>query len=206
MAPNRRRKVSVSLLIPFAIVALVFGGLVWKKLQDSREVPTVPQVSEPAAGRKAVLFFVADGTRLAREARELESCPDTAACVQELLDELFSGPVGELDEAIPEGAEVSGVRLEGNTAIVEVTGPFVTDMPVGSSAEMLAVYSIVNTVCANYPDIARVRIAVEGGAALKHLDLSEPLAPEFSLEQSPAAPPQAAPALRPVQPAKKGQP
>ena len=206
MAPNRRRKVSISLLIPFAIVALVFGGLVWKKLQDSRTVPKVPQLSEPAAGRKAVLFFVAEGTRLAREGRELEPCSDTAVCVEGLLDELFSGPVGELDEAIPEGAAVTGVRLEGNAAIVDVTGPFVTDMPVGSSAEMLAVYSIVNTVCANYPDIARVRIAVEGGVSLKHLDLSEPLAPDFSLEQTSPASPQAAPALRPVQPAKKGQP
>lgn len=207
MASIRRRKVSISLLIPFAIVALVFGGLVWKKLHDSREVPLVPSVNEPAAERKAVLFFVADGVRLAREARVLESCSETADCVKDLLDELFSGPVGELDEAIPEGAAVAGVRLEGDLAVVDVTRPFVSEMPVGSSAEMMAVYSIVDTVCANYPQITRVKITVEGeGAVLNHLDLRDPISPDYSLEQAPAAQPGAAPAQQPAPPVKKGHP
>ncbi|MBK5275041.1 MAG: GerMN domain-containing protein [Desulfuromonadales bacterium] len=208
MAPNRRRKMNISLLIPFAIVAMVFGGLIWKKMQNSRELRPIPQVNQPAAARKGVLFFVADGTRLAREARELDSCGDTAECVKDLLDELFSGPVGDLNEALPEAAAVSGVRLEGDLAVVDLTRPFVSDMPVGSSAEMLAVYSIVNTVCVNYPQIARVRITVEGDAKanLNHLELSEPLVPDYSLEQEPAATKSAVPATSPAAAAKKGHP
>src|SRR5512140_3277679 len=104
MAPLRRRKISISLVIPFAIVAMVFGGLIWKKMQDSRETSPVPQVDQSAPTRRVVLFFVADDARMAREGREIEACSETAECIKGLLDELFSGPVGDLHEAIPEGA------------------------------------------------------------------------------------------------------
>ena len=208
MAPVRRRKISISLLIPFAIVALVFGALIWKKMQASQEPHPVPQVNQEAATRKVVLFFVADGTRLAREARELPSCTDTEACVKELLDELFGGPLGDLDEALPEGAELTGVRLEGDLAVVDVSRAFATDLPAGSSAEMLAVYSIINSVCFNYPQITRVWITVEGNqkTVLKHLDLSDPLPPDYSLEHEATSTNSAAPVAPPAPAAKKGHP
>jgi len=208
MAPIRRRKINISLLIPFAIVALVFGGLIWKKMQASRELQPQPQVNQPAAARKGVLFFVADGTRLAREARELPSCTETASCVKGLLDELFSGPVGDLDEALPEGALLTGVRLEGDLAVVDVSKEFASDLPAGSSAEMLAVYSIINTVCFNYPQIARVRITVEGNqkTVLGHLDLTDPLPPDYSLEREETSTNSPAPLDPPAPAAKKGRP
>jgi len=206
MAPARR-KISISLLIPFAIVALVFGALIWKKMQASRDLHPVSQVSQPAAPRKGVLFFVADGTRLAREARELPACTETESCVKDLLEELFSGPVGELDEALPEGALLTGVRLQGDLAIVDVSKSFATDLPAGSSAEMLAVYSIIDTICFNYPQIARVRITVEGAAAnLNHLDLTDPLPPDYTLEREAISTDSAAPVTAPAPAAKKGHP
>jgi Sporulation and spore germination len=207
MATVRRRKISISLLIPFAIVALVFGVLIWKKMQASHEPHPVPQLNQPTATRKGVLFFVADGTGLAREARELPSCTETEACVKDLLDELFSGPVGDLDEALPEGAELNSVRLEGNLAVVDVSKGFVSDMTTGSSAEMLAVYSIVDTVCFNYPQIAMVRITVEGVAAsLNHLDLRDPLPPDYTLERQTTSTHSSVPATPPAPAAKKGSP
>ena len=207
MATTRRRKISISLLIPFAIVAMVFGALIWKKMQDSSELHPVPQVNQSAAIRKGVLFFVADGTRLAREARELPSCTDTETCVKDLLDELFSGPVGELDEALPKGAQLISVQLKGDQAVVDVTKAFATELPAGSSAEMLAVYSIIDTVCFNYPQIARVRITLEGAATnLNHLDLMDPLPPDYSLEREATSTNSAVPVPPPAPAAKKGLP
>jgi hypothetical protein len=208
MASVRRRRISISLLIPFAIVALVFGVLIWKKMQDSRNVQPVPLAGEPAATRKVVLYFAADDAYLAREGRELEACDETAECVKDLLDELFSGPVGDLHETIPEGAAVTSVRLEGDLAVVDLTAPFVSELPSGSSAEMLAVYSVVNTVCVNYPRIARVRITVEGNqkTVLKHLDLSDPLPPDYSLEREGTSTNSAVPSTGTAPAAKKGHP
>jgi spore germination protein GerM len=154
-------------------------------MHESREVRPVPQTAESATARKGVLFFVAEGTRLAREARELESCDGTQACLKDLLDELFSGPVGDFDEALPESSNVQNVRIAGDLAVVDLNQAFATDLAAGSSAEMLAVYSIVDTICVNFPQISRVKITVEGNehTQLRHLDLSEPLQPDYSLEQ-----------------------
>lgn len=189
MSSERRKRVNISLLIPFLVIALVFGLLIWQKYQSSREVPPMPQIQQPEGERKAVLFFVAEGSRLTREARNLESCDGTDACVKAVLDELFNGPVGDLDEALPEGAALNGVRLEGNTAVVDLNRSFADELPAGSSAEMLAVYSIVDTICVNFPQIAKVKLTIDGkgDAALEHLDLSEPLTPDYTLEQGPVS-------------------
>jgi Sporulation and spore germination len=208
MAPLHRKKISISLVIPFAIVAMVFGGLIWKKMQDSREPRPVPQIDQPAAARKVVLFFVTDDARLAREGRETGACGETGECVKDLLDELISGPVGDLHAAVPEAAAVKSVHLEGDLAVVDLTAPFAAELPSGSSAEMMAVYSIVNTICINFPQIARVRITVEGNqkTILNHLDLTDPLPPDYSLEQGPTETTPAGPSTRPAPAVTKGRP
>jgi len=51
---------------------------------------------------------------------------------------------------------------------------------------MAAVYSVVDSLAVNFPQIRQVRIFVEGKPVdtLKgHLDLREPLEPDFSLEK-----------------------
>ena len=187
MPSVHRKRINISLLIPFLVITLVFSALIWKKYQSSREMPPKPQLKEPIGARKAVLFFVADGSRLAREARELEPCDGAAACVKVVLDELFNGPVGDLDEALPEGVALKGVQIDGDIAVVDLNQNFGDELPKGSSAEMLAVYSIVDTVCANFPLINRVKLNIEGKSevALRHLDLSSPLTPDYSLERGP---------------------
>jgi hypothetical protein len=190
MSTGQRKRINPSLLIPFFVLALVFGAMIVQKYRTSREIPAVPQQQNPSGTRTAVLFFVTGGGRLVREARVLEPCTETAACIRDTLDALFSGPLGAYDEAIPESAAINGVRVEGRLAIVDLNQGFATDLPSGSSAEMAAVYSIVDTVCANYPQIAHVQLTIEGNAvpALRHLDISTPLVPDYSLE-APDLPP-----------------
>ncbi|BCS54888.1 GerMN domain-containing protein [Geobacter sp. SVR] len=177
-----RKRSNISLLIPFLVVALVFGLLIWQRYRASRQTITPPHIQQPSGLHTAVLFFVADGTSLAREARQLDPCEDAEACAREVLEELFYGPVGELDDAFPEGAVPQDVHFSGNTAVVDLDRAFADQMPSGSSAEMMAVYSIVNTLCVNFPQITQVKLNI-GGAHLKHLDLSAPLAPDYSLER-----------------------
>jgi spore germination protein GerM len=189
MAPQQRKRINISLLIPFLVIAVVFGTMIWQKYRESRLVPVTPQVQPSVGKRTAVLFFVADGIRLAREARELDPCEDAAACLSDVLEELLNGPVGEFDESLPEGTVVNSVRIDGDLAGIDLNHAFVDELPSGSSGEMLAVYSIVNTVAVNFPQITKVKLTVEGeqSPVLKHLDLSEPLTPDYSLEQTPQA-------------------
>lgn len=188
MKPVKKKRTTLNIIIPFLVIALVFGLLVWKKYHASIQPPPVPHVQESTEAKSAILFFVADGTRLGRESRELEPCTETAECLKAVLDELFSGPVGDLSDALPEGALLKSVLIEGNLAVVDVNSNFVTEMPAGSSAEMMAVYSIVNTVCMNFPQITRVKLNIEGEGrtVLHHLDLSVPLTANYTLEQKSA--------------------
>ena len=208
MAPLKRKRNSINLLVPFLVVALVFGVLLWNKHRASTVVNPKPDLQQSSGTRTAVLFFVAGGTHLAREARELEPCADTPACVKEVLDELFSGPVGDLDEAIPEGALLNSVRIEGGTAVVDLNRNFVDELPHGSSSEMMAVYSIVNTISVNFPLISRVKLNVDGNdkVVLPHLDLSDLFSADLTLE-SQSAPVSAEPSLKPsAQKNSKGTP
>lgn len=185
MAPPRK-KMTVSILIPFVVCVVFFSIMIWQKYRSSREVTDSPALSQTEGRRVVTLFFAADGTHLARESRDVDPCDDDTSCLKDVLDELLNGPVGEYTEVIPEGTAVESVRLEGTLATVDFNRSFSEMIVSGSSAEMLAVYSIVNTATANFPNIQMVKITVDGnsGVVLNHLDLSEPLAPDYSLELS----------------------
>jgi len=205
MAAQHKKRINISLLIPFLVVALVFGVMLWQKYRDSRQVPTVPQIQPSVGKRTAILFFVADGTRLAREARELDPCQDDNACLADVLEELLNGPVAEFEESLPDGSTVNSVAINNDLATVDMNSAFVQALPTGSSAEMLAVYSIVNTVAANFPQISAVKLTVDGieAAHLQHLDLSGPLTPDYTLEQEPRLDVKTEPATAPSKPHKE---
>ena len=187
MPANPRKKVTISILIPFLVFILFFSIMIWQKHRSSREVPVTPPQQNTGGNRSVTLFFAAEGTRLAREAREIDPCDDDSSCLESVLDELLNGPVGEFEKTVPEGVAVDSALIEGNLATIEFNRTFSDAMLSGSSAEILAVYSVVNTVAANFPQINKVKINVDGnkGTVLPHLDLSDPLEPDYSLEQLP---------------------
>ena len=191
MAAYQRKKITISILIPFLICILFFTIMVWRKYRSSYDVPVTPPTQRAEGNRPVTLFFTASGVRLAREAREIDPCEDDNSCLKSVLDELLYGPVGEFGETLPEGTAVEAVHIEGNQATVEFNRTFFEAMPSGSSAEMLAVYSVVDTIGANFPRIQKVKIIANGTTEgrLRHLDLSEPLAPDYSLEQIPSSKP-----------------
>jgi hypothetical protein len=152
-------------------------------VQDARRAPVHPPAAVQEGAITVTLYFAAaDG--LGSEVRSLDHCPSPEECIAALVAELANGPVGELDRAIPPDTLVESVTLSGDTATLVLSPSFAAGLPSGSSAEMAAVYSIVNTVCRNLPQIRRVALR-EGEAPprLGHLDLTDPLTPDFSLER-----------------------
>lgn len=190
MAPASQKKFNINLLIPFLLIAIVFGVTIWQKYRASQELPPLPPIQQPAGRWTAVLFFVADGTRLAREARELDPCDDVNTCMKDVLEELVNGPVGQFDPALPDGTAINKLLIDKDQVIIDLNRVFAETLPSGSSAEMLAVYSIVNTVVTNFPQIAMVKFTFDGEvkSLLGHLDLSEPLVPDYNLELPPVPP------------------
>jgi spore germination protein GerM len=191
MAIHHRQRIGIDIIIPFLLIALVFGGLFWQKFQEARVLPDAPPGKQGAAGfQKIILFFGDDENHLGREAREIDNCYDRPRCLRSLLDELFNGPVGEMTAIIPEWTVINNVSIADNLATIDLDKDFAESLAPGSSAEMLAVYAIVNTICINMPEIQQVKINLDGNqkSLLRHLDLSDPLESDYSLESSPAEP------------------
>jgi len=103
-----------------------------------------------------------------------------------VVDELIGGPLGEFGPTLPPNTRILGVQLKGDLVQLDFGPELQEGLPEGSSAEMTAVYSIVDTVVTNFPQVKKVQILVNGAApeSLKgHLDLRAPLAADYTLEQ-----------------------
>ena len=69
-------------------------------------------------------------------------------------------------------------------ARVNFNSALTTEHPGGSSAEMMTVYSIVNTLSLNFPRIKRVQILIDGKpieTIAGHLFLREAILPKLDL-------------------------
>ncbi len=174
------------LAIAFIIFAAILGALLVNRYGE-REVRTAPPREERAGTFPVTLFFASpDDGDLMREGREIDVCDHPSDCVAEVIGELANGPLGELEPTLPNTTVVHGVRVDGDLAVVDLGNEIVEGLPGGSHAEQLAVYSMVDTIAINFPGIRRVAFLVDGApvATLKgHLDLREPLAPDFTLEK-----------------------
>ena len=188
---KRRRAGRQFLLVAFLCSAGALGMLMLNKYDQRREAPTpsaAPRGDE-SSSRVVVLYFAApDGGGLVRESREIDVCADQVACIRAVVTELIKGPLGELAPTLPQTV-VNRITVAGENATVDLGEGFVTGLPGGSSSEMTAVYSIVNSIAANIPGITGVKFLIDGRETptLKgNLDLRRALAPDFSLDKSPA--------------------
>ena len=175
------------LLLAFVLFAIVVGALVVRKYETATRKVEQPPQAAPAGTIVATLFFAsADGDKLVREGREVDIEESIEEGVESVVDELIRGPLGSLAPTLPTNSRVLGVHLKGSLVQIDFGPELLEGIPAGSSAEMVAAYSIVDTVATNFPQIKEVQFLVEGGVpqTLKgHLDLRAPLAPDFELEQ-----------------------
>ena len=157
----------------------------------SEPVPT-PTPAPPGEGRPALVFF-ADPAGGGLVARRTEVTPhaDASLQAQAILEAMLAGPSalappseGETVEpslpAVPEGVGVRAVFFDGKGAAVVDLASLAERLPGGSDAEVLALWSVVNTLAFNFPaDARRVRVLLDGreSRSLSHVSLAAPLAP-----------------------------
>jgi germination protein M len=174
------------------VIAVVVAGLIVGAGAVALVLPrwlTSPPAAEPDASaattsdaRKihAMLFYVSDdGSELLPVSREVpfgETPVDQARAIVEA--QVAAAPAG-LTSAIPTGTTVRSVFLDGRgAAYVDLSREVVAGHTGGTLDEALTVFSIVNAVTVNLPDIPAVQILVDGHAVdtlVGHLDLRHPL-------------------------------
>lgn len=178
----------------------IFAGTVAFFLHKQERAGSMPIGARACAGEEqsvfagpppemAYLFFAAPdnkGPELWVEERKLqnrEKSPSHRA--GRLLEELFAGP-GEkslLLPTAPPGGWLRELQVNGKTAVVDLKAELAPALDQGGAAELLAVYSIVNTLAVNLElETVTLLVAGETGRTLGgHLVLGEPLRPRFDL-------------------------
>lgn len=187
--PKKHFYARTVLLIAFLAAAVMLGSMMLHKYLARHQTPQGPVLPKPAGTVPVTLFFSAtDGSGFIREAREIEgSCStDISPCIRAILEELANGPLGDLAATIPQNSTFRSIQIQGDTAVIDLDTTLVEGLPNGSSAEMTAAYSMVNTVTFNFPAIKKVQFLVEGrnvATLAGHLQLDKPLEPDFQMEK-----------------------
>ena len=175
------------LLLAFVVFAVVVGALVFRKYETATRKVEPPPQAVPAGTVVVTLFFASpDGDKLMREGREVDIEDSVEESIESIVDELIRGPLGSLAPTLPSNAKVLSVHLKGDVVEIDFGPELSEGIPEGSSAEMVAAYSIVDTVAVNFPKIKAVQFLVGGVVpeTLKgHLDLRMPLVPDFEMEK-----------------------
>jgi hypothetical protein len=149
------------------------------------------------------LFFqAADRPGLAIEERPVKFSTDLAGQVRAVMDELIRGPRTGLQPTLAAQTRVLEVFVSARgVAYVDLSKEARDVASGGSEAELITVYSVVNSLTANFPALKRVQILVDDKPAATlagHVDLTRPLPPDMTLLASspltPVSPGGAAPA------------
>jgi spore germination protein GerM len=143
-----------------------------------------------------LLFESPEQVGLVSEERPVPYHPELARQLRAVVEALVEGPKTGLAPTLPPETKVLEVFVTARgVAYVDLSKEAAGAHPGGSVGELLTVYSIVNSLTANFPVVKRVQILVDDRPVptfAGHVDLSRPLAPDMTLlaaAQSPAPAP-----------------
>ncbi len=148
----------------------------------SKPEPLSPNLAlaNKVAPRIVLLYYESPDMQLVPERRNLALPENPAGALSIVVRELFNGSANAaVPRIFPPDTIVRGAYLlPDGTAFVDIGGPTVTQgWGAGSHQELIAIYAVVETVMANFPEAKRVRLLVNGEPA-------ETLAGHISLERA----------------------
>jgi spore germination protein GerM len=173
---GKKGKKSLSAILVIAAVTLVAGIIVLAWLAG--------RPAEEKTREVKVFFSDEDGLYLKPEVRVIKK-DGLQAEARAALDSLVSGPESaKLARTLPKGTKLISVNIEGTTAVVDLSPEVIRNHEGGSSGELQTIYSIVNTLTLNFPEIKGVQILVGGKkeeTIAGHIDITQPLGPDTKI-------------------------
>jgi len=134
---------------------------------------------------KSVRIYFSNEEGKALKAEERDIAKGTLSIeIREAIHALISGPEGSLTVTVPDGTRLLSVEVKDNVAFLNFSKEISDKHPGGSSAELQTIYSVVDTVTLNFPEIKKVQLLIEGKKVKTlagHIDISFPLGPNKDL-------------------------
>lgn len=178
-----------SLTLVLLVLVIVFftggGGEKVKRFVEANVPKTADSTGAKAVTKTVTLFFIADDDLLHKETREITAGPTEADEAERALAELIRGSEQGLVSPLPPGTRVRQVFIgKDGLATVDFSRDVAENFSYGSTSELAAVYSVVNTLVYNFKPVKKVVLLVEGAERETlggHVDLSRAFFPDYSL-------------------------
>jgi hypothetical protein len=163
---------------------------------DAPVAPNAPATPAAAVPRiKATLYFASeDGMRLVPAEAEVALAEGAVAQARSIVEaQLSAAAPAPLVSTIPKGVTLRGVFIsQRNEAFVDLDPVIRTAHPGGTLQELMTVYTIVNALLTNLPNLQEVQILIGGqevDTLAGHVDLRRPLRKNEGLILSSITPP-----------------
>ena len=173
--------------ISFLLILIGIGLIVFfhRQIYDSIK-PLLLKVGILVERKEVLLYFSdSEGEYLIGERRKILKRDSLREEAKEAIVELIKGPKGKLLRTLPPRTKLLNLQInDAGLAKANFNQALSKDHPGGSSAEMMTVYSVVNTLSLNFPQIKRVQILIDGKpieTITGHLSLSLPVSPKPEL-------------------------
>lgn len=163
------------------ITIIVFSFLNKEAPPKAASNPSALKVAARSQNTKIAHLYFADKNNLflISEERVLHQTEDPIHFSRNIIAALIKGSAQKLARTIPEGAILRAVYItEEGICFVDLSASIQENHPGGVDTEMLTIYSIVNSLILNIPEIQSVKILIEGQESMTlagHIDLHEPL-------------------------------
>jgi spore germination protein GerM len=147
---------------------------------DREDVPVPGGRSAPTQKSPIHLYFAGRNSHyLMAEQRVVLHPDDPAGLADTIVKGLIKGPQKGLLKTIPADTQLRALYITPDgTCYVDLSEAVRKNHPGGSNSELLTIYSMVNSLILNVPEIERVQILIAGNEAptlAGHIDLQLPV-------------------------------
>ncbi len=181
-----KKYIFVSILAALSVSAVVYLYIAKTDIKTAPEKsPAIPLPKSEIQKKDITLYFSSKNEEyLVPEMRQISLNGSLENQIAEVLKELTIGSK-DLLGIIPEGVKINKVRIEKNGMLsIDFNKELRDNHPKGSWAEMMTIYSIVNTITKNFPDIKKVKFLIDGNEVdtlTGHIDIRKPLAENMEI-------------------------
>jgi spore germination protein GerM len=209
---------ATGLVLVGLLVALVLTAPRWARLmrqpastpaEDDAALASsgVAKVATPEADAERTIsvklyFESPDVSGLLPEDRSLPFSPELSRQLRTVVEELVRGSTTGLAAPLPPETKVLDVFVTARgVAFISLSKEAAGVALGGSTAELLSVYSVVNSITANFPAVKRVQLLLDDRPVVTfagHVDVSRPLPPDMTFVAAVLASPPPSPSPVPA--------
>jgi len=186
-----RKKILVffGLLVVSFIAGIIFAPFIQEGSYQLKEWVD-RSIHPPTRSRVVILYFsTPEEEVLAPVERKIIIQKETNSQIKATLQDLIKGPQDtSYEPTLPAETKIRAVYVRETTIYVDFFSPLTEKHPGGTSAELISIYSIVNTLLENFPPYSQVQILIDGKpqqTLAGHIDIRGPFTKNSEIVKKP---------------------